>query len=162
MSDSQFYNAFKNNMDAIGLPAPASLFGTFATAVATTNAIASGIAKLGMRVTLRELLWGFPIAARGTALAAAVAEGGAVLGALAASFYLGACIGSLIAAAIDTWGIAAFGKLRIWLAGLAKKLNMSVAQFMDYTLRSYPNLSSVRTASDQVRSLGGHTNQRYA
>jgi hypothetical protein len=69
MPDSDFYKAFKGNMDAMGLPAPASLFSTLTVAIASTSAIANCIAKLGTTVTVSELLITLPFVAGGAAAA---------------------------------------------------------------------------------------------
>ncbi|GFO62503.1 hypothetical protein M1B72_21130 [Geomonas paludis] len=43
---SEFYKYFKQNMDALNLPAPESIFGTVQSAVANTTVIVSYIEKL--------------------------------------------------------------------------------------------------------------------
>lgn len=76
-----FGKAFTENMSALGLPAPSSLFGS-------VQAAASNIATmLGPGATVAELI--------GATRALAALS---VVGALSASFYVGACIGSLIVA----------------------------------------------------------------
>ncbi len=60
MSESEFYRAFKGNMDAMGLPAPSSLFGSLTLALGSTSAIAGCIAKLGTTATLSEVLLTLP------------------------------------------------------------------------------------------------------
>lgn len=84
---SQFYKYFKENMDALGLPAPESLFGTLQSAVASAAAILSQIDKFGRAVTIRELL-----------VAGSRLEKLAIVGACSASFYVGAVIGSIAVA----------------------------------------------------------------
>jgi hypothetical protein len=77
-----FGKAFTENTSALGLPAPSSLFGS-------VQAAASKIATtLGPGATVAELI--------GATRALAALS---VVGALSASFYVGACIGSLIVAA---------------------------------------------------------------
>lgn len=83
-----FYEYFKENMEGLGLTAPpASLFGTQQLAVATLTAILANIDKFGTRVTVMEI-----------AGAATKLEKLAVVGAVGASFYAGAVIGSLAVA----------------------------------------------------------------
>jgi hypothetical protein len=79
-----FYRYFKENMDALGLPAPESLFATVQTAVATVTVLLSNIDKFGKTVTVGELI------GAGTRV-----EKLTVVAALSAAFYAGACIGSL-------------------------------------------------------------------
>ncbi|HKO48310.1 MAG TPA: hypothetical protein VJV79_11330 [Polyangiaceae bacterium] len=155
MSDSKFFKAFKSNMDAVGLPAPASLFGTLTVALGTTSAIASAISKLGPSVSLYMVVRTIPVAAGATALAAGISELATAVGALAASFYLGACIGSLIAAAIDTYGTAVVGTLSVWARKMSKHLKMPSGAFMLLAVMTYPELSPIRGAIDRARQLDG-------
>jgi hypothetical protein len=155
MADSDFYKAFKANMDVMGLPAPASLFGTLSVAIASTGAIAGCIAKLGTTATFSEVLLTLPLVSGGAAAAAGVAEVAAMLGALSAAFYLGACIGSLIAAAIDVYGPTIIGTLSVWLRNMNNALHASVADFVDETMYEYPDLAPMRQAFNQVRTMAG-------
>jgi hypothetical protein len=85
-----FYSHFKDCMGASGLPAPDSLFGTITAATATIGAIQKAVTAYGTEVTIAELIG-----------AGALADGLAVVGALTASFYVGACIGCLGAAGVE-------------------------------------------------------------
>lgn len=86
---SDFYKYFKENMEDLGLVAPPeSLYGTQALAISTISTILACIDKFGTNVTIREL------AGAGTKL-----ERLTVLGALGASYYVGAAVGSLAVAA---------------------------------------------------------------
>lgn len=84
---STFYEHFKENMDALGLPAPESLFGSLSAAAGTATTLLSQIDKFGKNVTLGELV------GAGTGL-----EKLAVMGALSAAYYVGAVIGSIAVA----------------------------------------------------------------
>lgn len=84
---SDFYRYFKENMDALGLPAPESLYGTCQAAVANAAVLLGQLDKFGRKVTVRELI------VAGTRL-----EQLAVIGALSAAFYVGAVIGSIAVA----------------------------------------------------------------
>ncbi len=84
---SDFYNYFKENMDSLGLPAPATLFGSLQAAVGNAAVILSQIDKFGKSVTIAELV------GAGTKL-----EGLATVGACSAAFYVGAVIGSIAVA----------------------------------------------------------------
>ena len=90
-----FYSYFKENMDGLGLPAPENLFGTISSATATAATILSQIDKFGKAVTVGEIIG-----------ATTTLEKLGVIGALSASFYVGAVIGSL---AIATGRYAACG-----------------------------------------------------
>jgi hypothetical protein len=85
---SEFYQYFKENMEALNLAPPAeSLFATQALAVATTNTFVAFIDKFGTKVTVMEVI------GAGTRL-----EQLAVLGTMGAAYYTGALIGSLAVA----------------------------------------------------------------
>lgn len=99
-----FYDYFKENMDALGLPAPQSLFGTVTAAAATIGAMAKYVEKYGNRQTVIEMARALPggaAAAGGGAVGVAAGLGEVMfaIGSLAAAFYVGACIGSLAVAA---------------------------------------------------------------
>ena len=165
MTDSKFYKSFKDNMDAMGLPAPASLFGTFAVAISTTSAIAGAITKLGSSATIAEVLLTIPAASGAAAFAAGVSEVCVAAGALVASFYLGACIGCLIAAAFDVYGASAYYKLKPWMAKMGKYLQMPAGDYMFLSIMRFPELSPMRRFVDKARLLDGgsrNTGARYA
>jgi hypothetical protein len=93
MQVSEFYQYFKENMESMGLPAPATLFGSLTSAVATATTILSQIDKFGKTVTVAEIV------GAGSRL-----EQLAVLGACSAAFYVGAVIGSIAVATGRTLG----------------------------------------------------------
>jgi hypothetical protein len=98
-----FYQYFEENMRAMGLPAPSSLFGSLTTATATIGAMATYVKTYGTTTTVSEMLLTLPGAAAGAGggavgAAAVASEGLLVMGALSAAFYVGACIGSLAVA----------------------------------------------------------------
>ena len=84
---SEFQRYFKENMEALGLPAPDSLFGSVQSAVTTVTVLLASIDKFGQRITIAELI------GAGTRL-----EKLGMIGTLSAAFYAGACIGSLAVA----------------------------------------------------------------
>ena len=90
---SEFYRYFKENMEALGLPAPESLFGNLQTALSSSYALLAGIDKFGRNVTIGELI------GAGTRL-----EQLAVVSACLASYYFGAVIGSIAVAAARCLG----------------------------------------------------------
>ena len=79
-----FYPVFKENMEAIGLTAPANLFSTQTSTLAVIGQLAGIVHTMGMKVTLRDL------AGAGT-----LVEKLSYLGALYGAYYLGGMIGSL-------------------------------------------------------------------
>lgn len=108
--DKTFYYYFKENMNNIipGVGCPESMFGKLSTAVATIGAMSDYVHK-NHTGTVRDVVKGVPVAV-------AAAEGGTVVGwagvisksavgvaELAASFYVGACIGSLFVAAMHSY-----------------------------------------------------------
>ena len=84
---SDFYKYFKENMDALNLPAPENLYGSVATAQATISGLLGYIDKYGTRVTVLEMV------GAGTNL-----ERLATVAAVQAAYYIGAAIGSLAVA----------------------------------------------------------------
>ncbi|MCG8552695.1 MAG: hypothetical protein MI799_20000 [Desulfobacterales bacterium] len=59
-SEKTFYGYFKENMDALGLPAPASLFGTLTAAVSSIGAMSNYVKTFGTSVTIREMIVALP------------------------------------------------------------------------------------------------------
>ena len=92
---SNFYDYFKENMEALGLPAPVSLFATQTTASGVISSILTAISRLSKNATVAELVG-----------ATTGLEKLMVVGAASASFYVGAAIGSF---AIATGRYAACG-----------------------------------------------------
>jgi hypothetical protein len=84
---SDFYKYFKENMDALGFPAPESLFGNTQLAIASASALVGLVEKFGKKVTVREMIGA---GVRGEKLI--------VIGAMSASLYVGAVIGSIAVA----------------------------------------------------------------
>ncbi|ASL47711.1 hypothetical protein bAD24_III09970 [Burkholderia sp. AD24] len=82
-----FGKAFEQNMNALGLPAPSSLFGTVQAATSNIATMLAALKTLGPGATIAELIG-----------ATTALELLSIVGALSASFYAGACIGSLIVA----------------------------------------------------------------
>lgn len=90
MSEEGFSSSFSDCMGNLGLPVPTSLFSSAAAAIATIKAIQAAVAAYGTEVTIAELIG-----------AGVLSDALAVAGALTASFYVGACVGCVIAAGID-------------------------------------------------------------
>nr|WP_315256192.1 hypothetical protein [uncultured Duganella sp.] len=84
---SEFYKYFKENMDALGLPAPESLFGNAQLALSSAGTLVGLLERFGKRVTVREMI-GAGI--RGEKLA--------TIAAMSAAYYVGAVIGSIAVA----------------------------------------------------------------
>lgn len=118
---SEFYTYFKENMAALNLPAPESLFGSAQAALGTATAMITYVDKFGPKVTVRELV------GAGTRL-----EGLTTVGACLATYYVGAVIGSLAVAAGRSLGrgtslgdvffvAAQYGFSRPWLAPILQR-----------------------------------------
>lgn len=90
---STFYRYFKENMEALGLPAPEALFGNLQTAVTSASAILAGIDKFGTKVTIGELI------GAGTRVEQLTVVSGCL-----AAYYFGAVIGSIAVAAARCLG----------------------------------------------------------
>ncbi|UMR29267.1 hypothetical protein MJ904_19575 [Massilia sp. MB5] len=82
-----FYGYFKENMEALGLPAPEGVFANLQTATANASTLLAYIDKYGKKVTIGELL------GAGMRL-----EKLATVGALSAAYYAGAVVGSIAVA----------------------------------------------------------------
>lgn len=87
MPTKTFYGRFKQNMATMGLDAPETLFATAEKSIATITALATAVNTLGSSVTVAE------VAVAGSGMETMIA-----IGAVSASFYLGACIGCFIMA----------------------------------------------------------------
>jgi hypothetical protein len=84
---SDFYKYFKENMDALDLPAPENLYGSVTTAQASITGMLVYIDKFGTKVTVLDMI------GAGTNL-----ERLATVGAVQGAYYIGAAIGSLAVA----------------------------------------------------------------
>jgi hypothetical protein len=105
MAETTFYEKFKANMNRLGMPAPESLFGTLATAVATIEGWEKVISRFGPRVTVRELIYTAP----GLFTATALADFATMTAGVTAAAYVGACIGSFVVATGQTLSATSFG-----------------------------------------------------
>jgi hypothetical protein len=88
-----FSPAFKQNMEAIGLPVPTGLFATQQQAAATIGQLLGLVKTFGMKVTVRELIG-----------AGNLTDFLGVAAAYSAAYYAGGAIGSLIVAIDRTIG----------------------------------------------------------
>lgn len=84
---SEFGKYFTENMNALGLPTPSGLYGTYQAAIANTVPIVAALETLGAGATIKELV-----------IAATLREKLLVLGAFGAAGYIGASIGSIAVA----------------------------------------------------------------
>lgn len=89
-----FYEAFAQNMEQLGVPAPKRLFDSVTTATATVVAINRAIVTYGPKVTLKEIVLTMPA----LFTASALVELGTLTAEITAAFYVGCCIGSLLVA----------------------------------------------------------------
>ncbi len=92
-----FYQRFQSCMGDMHMPAPDTLFGAFSQAVSTIKAIYAAISA-GGDMTITELI------AAGV-LGGEFADLGAAVGGVAASAYVGVCVGCLTSAGIDYSGL---------------------------------------------------------
>lgn len=152
MAEKSFSDVFTENMTAIGLPVPSSLFGALGTTLGTVGAIAGAISKFGTSVTVAEIILTLPLEGSAVVVAAAVGDIVAACGAVAAAFYVGACIGSVLVAAYETLAVPALAKVASWAVDLGTKLGMPLWQFMEQVLNTYPRLATIRQ-SRQLASL---------
>lgn len=92
-----FYQRFQGCMNDMHMPAPDTLFGAFTQAVSTIKSIYSAISAAG-DLTISELIAAGVLGGEFAELAAAV-------GGVAASAYVGVCVGCLASAGIDYTGL---------------------------------------------------------
>jgi hypothetical protein len=84
---SEFYKYFKENMDALGLPAPESLFGNAQLAIGSAMTLVGLVEKFGKKVTVMDMIG-----------AGIKGEKLLTIGAMSAAYYVGAVIGSIAVA----------------------------------------------------------------
>ncbi|MCP4343066.1 MAG: hypothetical protein GY799_30330 [Desulfobulbaceae bacterium] len=94
-----------------------------------------------------------PVVAGSTVTAAAITEIVAVCGAVAASYYVGACIGSVIVAAYETLDVIELTKVASWLNDIADKLGESVDKFLDMVVSNNGKASPIRTSAVLARKF---------
>jgi hypothetical protein len=153
MADKTFSQAFTENMNSMGLPVPSTIFGTIGTALGTVGAMAGAIAQVGATATVGEIFLTVPLVAGGTAAAGAVTEIVAVCGAVAASFYIGACIGSVLVAAYETLDIFDMTKVARELSNLQDKLGDTLESFMNRIIAKYPQSSPIRQSVVLIKKI---------
>jgi hypothetical protein len=88
MACGDFAKAFNDNMKALGLPAPSSLFGSVQAALGNLATMLNALKAVGAKATVAEMIG-----------ATTGLEQLGIVSALSASFYVGAVIGSLMIAA---------------------------------------------------------------
>jgi len=86
-NSGDFKKYFDENMRALGLPVPASLFETFERSIAAAVVLVSTLNALGSNATMAELMG-----------ATVMLEKLGVVGSIGAAFYVGAVIGSIFVA----------------------------------------------------------------
>jgi hypothetical protein len=148
-----FFTLFAEKMAVLGLPAPTSLFATFATANGTLAAIAGVIAKFGTKMTLREVFGTIPsLASGGAKLAGGLADANVAIAGMSAAYYLGATTGCLLSAADEVYGPGAIKHLAddlIQLVGSTGAIDQRV-------------LNSLETADPQKRAVRLLSNARLS
>lgn len=144
MVDKTFANAFEDNMNSMGLPVPRTIFGAIGTTLGTIGTMAGAIAQVGTSATLAEIFLTVPIAAGGTAVATAVAEIIAACGAIAASFYIGACIGSVLVAGYETLDVFDICKIVSWIKEVEKSIGETIDKFIEKVIASNSQLSRMK------------------
>jgi len=119
---SDFYKYFKENMEALGLPAPESLFGSVQSTVGTVTVILGLADKFGPKVTVGELIGaGTKLEKLGVAAACSAAfYAGAVIGSLAVAS--GRCLGHGTSLGDVLFEASRWGFKRPWLSQLLHRL----------------------------------------
>lgn len=96
--DSSFEYFFRKNMNSLGLPVPTGWFTSLGTAIASIKAMNNAIKLNGPNMPLSYIIRGIPVLMSSVAASEILV----VAGAVTASFYVGACIGSLGVATFKT------------------------------------------------------------
>ncbi|KPY32751.1 MULTISPECIES: hypothetical protein [Pseudomonas] len=122
---SDFYKYFKENMDALNLPAPDALFGSVTTAVSTATTILGTLEKLGRGATMGEIIG-----------ATTKLEALSVIASVAAAFYVGAVIGSI---AVATGRTISGGTSLSDVLFTAQKYNLK-PDWLSHYLSAYPGI----------------------
>lgn len=98
--DIGFMTAFRENMEAMGLPVPTTLFTTIQTTMGTVTGFIVPLHVIGAGVTMAELSTTIAALGASTTVVSACFELALIAGGIIAAFYIGAVIGSLLVA---TW-----------------------------------------------------------
>ncbi|WP_080436007.1 hypothetical protein [Burkholderia ubonensis] len=147
-SCKDFYPALKENMAALGLPVPSSLFESQQMAIGTLTTLLSTFKSLGTGATMGELI------AATTGLEKLLA-----LSAIGASYYIGALIGSMIVAtdaslACSNRAVSTISKIQQW----AGRNGLSVPSEIYYLIARHPEIVnpglSARTYAVRARVSG--------
>jgi hypothetical protein len=162
MSNETFVAAFTENMNGLGLPVPNSLFTSMSSILTTVGMLAAAIVKVGPKATMAELFLTIPSGAGTTALAGATTEVVSALAGFYASFYVGACIGSVFVAAYKSLDFQEMLVVLKWARDIASGLGMSVADFLRSAIHRFPQLSSLRTAVVLAERHSGQGGAMYA
>ncbi|RDU97925.1 hypothetical protein [Trinickia dinghuensis] len=122
-----FSKAFQDNMNALRLPAPFSLFSSLTTALGNLGAMLNAFKSVGPTATVAEMIG-----------ATILRERLDVVGAMAASYYVGAVIGSVVVAsegAKACKGRTSSARIRLvvlWLASRGVLVPMDLQIFMQH------------------------------
>ena len=146
-----FSKAFQDNMRALRLDAPMSLFSSLQTAVGTFTTMLTALKALGPDATVSELVG-----------ATTTLEKLGAVGAMAASYYVGATLGSLIVATEAMKGCgdsyrhtpaARYRAVARWVAGRGLVVPMDMQVFIQRhpeVLVDVPNRGSYAMRARQV------------
>ncbi len=135
--NKSFYFYFKENMEALGLPAPESLFETVSSATAAITALAAALKNYGPQATMGQLAKATVATGAASPAAAVICDKGAVFAGCLASFYVGACIGSL---AVATGKSLSGGLSIVDIFDCAKSHDIPTPPSFQKTLISYPEI----------------------
>ena len=153
MADTTFAQAFSANMESMGLPVPSSIYGTVGTTLGTVATLAGTIAKVGASATVAEVFLTVPLTGGATITAAAIAEIVAICGALSASIYVGACIGSVLVAAYESLDPIELTRITFWLRNITNSLGESADKFLDMVVAHNGQLSPIRASVVLARKV---------
>ncbi|AOK17742.1 hypothetical protein WT26_18130 [Burkholderia cepacia] len=137
-----FYLTFKENMDAMGLPVPASLFSTQQQALTTIGAIATAVKTFGSRVTIGELIG-----------AGVLSDVLVYAGSLYASWYVGAAIGSLLVASGHSLSCSNGIDASRSAANVLSKHGIRIDGALARHLASHPEVFALGTARHHYRVM---------
>jgi hypothetical protein len=125
MSCVSFSKAFQDNMTALGMPAPPTLFFSLASALKQLGAMIDAFQSVGSRATVAQMV-----------AAAGWHESFEGIGEMSAMFYIGAVIGSVdvarkaAGACGGNTGAAQFRTFTSWLSGRGALIPMELLTFV--------------------------------
>lgn len=146
-----FAKCFKKQLENLGLPAPTTLFNSVASATATISALSKVVSEYGTKVTIGELFGASFVGTGAASIIGGLGEFATVLAGVTASFYLGACIGAVLACTIDAAladNVRSTGVAPDHLVAVLAQRHISLPDNMMDLMKQNPEMRGARPAID--------------